>query len=76
MPMTHTPSPFGDCHAAQRFAVEHNLMPHQQIADRWYEMSGQRISRAMVFLVLRQAEEKIAKALGGAADDYFDAVSP
>lgn len=56
-------SPFATSHDAQRFANKHELMPHQEIADRWYEMSGQRLSRGMIYVICRNAEEKIREAL-------------
>lgn len=63
MPLLHDPSPFLSMHEAQRFADRHDLMPYVEIAQRWYEISGQRISRGMVHVVLWQAEDKLAKAL-------------
>lgn len=69
MPVAHKPSPFGSTAASRAFAERHDLMPHEEIADRWFQMSGQRITRGMVFLILRQAEDKLAARLREFADD-------
>lgn len=69
MPVAHKPSPFGSAAASRVFAERHGLMPHEEIADRWFQMSGQRITRGMVFLILRQAEDKLAARLREFADD-------
>lgn len=57
-------SVFSSSDEARRFAEKHELMPFQEVADRWFEMSGERLSRSRICQLTRIAEAKIAEALG------------
>lgn len=48
---------------AQKFAEDHGLMSHDDIAREWNQLSGENIGRGRVFQILRQAEAKLARGL-------------
>jgi hypothetical protein len=56
-------SAFATLSESLSFASRHGLRPMHEVRDEWQRRSGERLSRARVFQILKAAEEKMAKAL-------------